>query len=101
MANSKCIPNVFSNLILEEFLKKENDADKMLKDIYKTFDREKRGGVEEQQFRETLKILQIPISDDHILRMYKMFDLSGDKNIDYSEFYDGLKNRIGLKKVFI
>lgn len=65
------------------------------------FDRERNGAVEEKHFRETMRLLQIPLEDGLVMRMYKMFDLSGDDSIDYSEFSEGLKNRIGLKKVLI
>ena len=81
--------------------KESENEEKLLGDIFSMFDREKNGAVEEKHFKETMMLLQIPLEDSLVLRMYKMFDLSGDNSIDYSEFSEGLKNRIGLKKVLI
>ncbi|KAI6658031.1 hypothetical protein LOD99_15745 [Oopsacas minuta] len=85
-----------------EMVKKDTEKeDQLMKDIFDTFDREKKGAVEEKHFRETMQLLRIPLQDNHVMRMYKMFDLSGDNSIDFSEFLEGLNNKIGLKKIII
>ena len=57
--------------------------------------------MEEKHFRETMKLLQIPLEDNHVMRMYKMFDLSGDDSIDLNEFLEGLENCMRIDKIEI
>ncbi|CAE8693904.1 unnamed protein product [Polarella glacialis] len=57
-----------------------------LKDHFHSIDTDKSGFIEAQELTASMKSLGVDMSEEQINKVFKTFDINGDKKIDFEEY---------------